>query len=427
MSFWPFELSRIKFKSLFNLAPIHPVQMALFILIELLLLFGKDFAKFHLFWYFHLYDFLFLALGVVSLVLYLKRGDRELLWPPIFLFVLSGVYFIYSFIVRVGPLEYMVRHYAIFGYLGLSYIIFFSFVDTKRNLLNVQFIILIGLASVVIQVIYHMYNFLSIGNYYSRLFTEFNYYSLLAFPGIFVFQSYVMVFDRNPVRKWGLILLCIGLTMTMGHHSSAVLCSICVPVAFLLLKSPRPIRVIGILVLVVSIIPLFKLVPQFQDHNSLWRLIYWRLTLKDLFLDNYALLGNGFGGKFTSTEILAVLRADLNSPWMELRSEEQYLSPMHNSFITLAFHIGILPSLLLLLPLRRVLMYFFEGNFSQKTPEKDFLLLSLMGLMLWASFHVVLELPHSSAFFWLVYFTAIFFFTKDRELVPDVMKESHSL
>lgn len=404
-------------KGFFKSSPIHPLQMGLFILIELLLIFGKEFSKFHLFWQFHLYDFLFIILSITGGIIFLIRKKKFLNWPILFLLAISAIYLGYSYFGELGPLKYIIRHYALFVYLGGFYLIFAGYIDAEKNLINIRFLVLMGMAAFAIQIGYHLYNFIFTQDYFSGLFKDFNYHSLLIFPGLFVFQAYILIYMQKEWMKWSLIVMLGFLSFTMGHHSSAVLCFVVLLFLNFILKWPGWVKAVGIVLLLVSIVPLFKAIPQFQDHNSLWRLIYWRETLHDIVVDYYAVLGHGFGGRFTTLELLEILKTEINSPWMELKPEEQYLSPMHNSFITIAYHIGLLPSLLLLVPLKRHAVYFFKRGKENLDLKSDFLLLSLIGLMLWTSFHVVLELPHSSAFFWLVYFASVYHF--QRETAPE--------
>ena len=42
--------------------------------------------------------------------------------------------------------------------------------------------------------------------------------------------------------------------------------------------------------------------------------------------------------------------------------------------------------------------------------NKLFLLLAFAGCFVWVSFNVILELPHSATYFWLIYFTTAYAF-----------------
>ena len=158
-------------------------------------------------------------------------------------------------------------------------------------------------------------------------------------------------------------------------------------------------------------VALFYLVPShFQYVNSLWRLIYWKYAMKDILLNYYGFIGHGFGLKYITQEAMDALRNVIDSPWFEVRPEEQYITPMHNSFITIGYHIGFVFVFLLLIPLKKMFVYFFNRKNQETSLQKDFIVLSLIGVVVWTNFHVVLELPHSSAFFWLIYFTTIYLF-----------------
>ncbi len=379
--------------------------MGLFILIELLLIFGKEFSKFHLFWQFHLYDFLLLLLTFYCSILFLKRSGKFLIWPLIGLLGFSFIYLLYSYFANIGPAQYIVRHYALFIYLAFAHLIFSSFVDKERNDLNIKFIILIGIVSVPIQIGTHIYNFVTIENY--PLFNRFNYFSLLGVIGVIVSGAYVLIYQKKILRKIGLFVLILFISVTLGH-SSAFLSVFVTLFVYFILVSKMQIKLVTLVILVVSIWGFFLYFPQFSDRNSKWRLLYWKETVKESVVDYYGVLGHGFGVPFVSEEAIPKFQEQLDYNIFESQPEEQLLSPMHNSFITIIFHVGLLPGLLILIPLWPAFRYLFRRNRSSNNTKLDFLMLSLAGSMVWTSFNVVLELPHSSAFFWLIYFSLIY-------------------
>ncbi len=172
----------------------------------------------------------------------------------------------------------------------------------------------------------------------------------------------------------------------------------------LLLKGWRKlIPITGIVILVGA---LMTFAPQFKDKNTDWRLLTWRYMATELVTDKYAVLGHGFGTPYFSYDLEQYLYSRISSTAMLERGkpDERYLSPPHNSFLTIMFSIGILPGLLMFIP------YLYIGGDLRKTtgeiPKQNvFMMLSLVGLSVWAAFNVVLELPHSAGFFWLIYFT----------------------
>jgi len=69
-----------KLKKWLNPAPLGYIQMFLFILIELLLIFGKQFSKFHLVWQLHLYDaLLFILAGGAAIVFIFRKAINRML------------------------------------------------------------------------------------------------------------------------------------------------------------------------------------------------------------------------------------------------------------------------------------------------------------------------------------------------------------
>lgn len=405
----------MKYKHLLSSSPIHPMQMALFILIELLLVFGETFSKFNLRGSLHLYDVALLLVGMISIIYFFKQSAKFWAWPVLVILGLSILYLAYSFFIAQNPTNYLIRQYALFIYLGLAWVIFASFVNAQFQSFNIRFIALIGIGSVVIQLIYTIYLNLFTDDF--SLFSNFNYYSKMTVVGIIVFGAYVLVNVQNKLLKWTLVVIYLLISVTLGH-SSAFLAAFTVIIAYFILQLPKRVKIVGAIALVISVILFFLYLPQFSDQNAEWRLVFWKYSLKDIIINHYTILGHGFGVPYPTQETLDVLRDNINSPWFEMRPEEQYLSPMHNSFITIAFHIGLLPSLLVFLPLFKPFKETILTKSEFRNPQNDFLILSCIGLSVWSSFNVVLELPHSSLFYWLVYFTLVYQFkTKNSQSI----------
>jgi hypothetical protein len=104
----------------------------------------------------------------------------------------------------------------------------------------------------------------------------------------------------------------------------------------------------------------------------------------------------------------------LHSPNMmdEFYPMARYLVPPHNSVLTILFHVGFLPGLLFFVPLagysRQLLL-----RARSLEPADNFLLYALAGCFIWICFNVILELPHSATYFWLVFFTAAYAFKRE--------------
>jgi hypothetical protein len=219
--------------------------------------------------------------------------------------------------------------------------------------------------------------------------------------------AYVLIYQKNILRKVGLFALILFISVTLGH-SSAFLSVFVLLFVYFILVSKWQIKLTTLAVLAISIWGFLLYFPQFSDHNSKWRLLFWKETIKESVMVYYGVLGHGFGVPFVSQEAIPKFREQLDYNIFEHQPKEQLLSPMHNSFITIIFHVGLLPGLLILIPLWPAFQYLFKRNRLNNNTKLDFLMLSLAGSMVWASFNVVLELPHSSAFFWLIYFSLIY-------------------
>lgn len=318
---------------------------------------------------------------------------------------ISILYLGYSYLYHVGPVNYMIRQYALFIYLGLSWFIFSSYINDQFNDFNIRFIVLIGLVSVIIQMGYHGY--LAIFSDHYLPFGEFNYFSKMGILGIIVFGAWALCFIKNTRIKWSLVAFYLFLSTTLGHSSAFLACFVVV-MTYLMLGTSRKVKITALTFLGLSLLLFILFLPQFSDQNAEWRLVYWKSALGEILKSHFALLGHGFGAPYASQEVIDAFREQINSPWFEVRPEEAYVTPMHNSFITFAFHIGLIPSLLLFIPLKKAIRYFIKVKHHTKFPKNDFLILCFVGVSVFSAFNVVLELPHSSSFYWLIYFSLIY-------------------
>lgn len=402
----------MQFKKYFNPHPLGYLQMCLFILIELLLIFDKTFSKFNIIGPLYLYDALLIALTLISTIYIIKNKIRLTLWPIQLLIGIASLYFIYSYFILESPLNYMIRQFALIIYLVNMYLIFHAIIGTQIQKFNIRFLIILGILALVTQVGFHFYNSFAVENYLASIFDDFHYFSEMGFMALFLFQVYILVYLKIW-WKWIILALFLLLITTLGHQGSSVILFFTIIGAYIFIHSKKYQKITIFGIGLVGLSGLFLFLPSyFLDYNTLWRILYWKITLKDIFISYYGILGHGFGVKFTTPEILEAMSTQLDSPWFEVRPEEQYLTPMHNSFITIAYHIGFVFMLFIFLPLKNMFLYIINRANLSPTKEKDFLTLSLIGLIMWSSFHVVLELPHSSALFWLVYFCTIYEFNQ---------------
>jgi O-antigen ligase len=133
--------------------------------------------------------------------------------------------------------------------------------------------------------------------------------------------------------------------------------------------------------------------------------------LKESVVTKYAVLGSGFGQPFMSYDFAVYINETIHSAIMidDYYPMARYLSPPHNSWLSFVFHIGLLPALLFLVPLKNVGLTIMLSPLPANR-NKSFLLLAFAGCFIWVAFNVILELPHSAVYFWLIYFTTAYAF-----------------
>lgn len=321
--------------------------------------------------------------------------------------MLSAAYLLYS-IIRAFPnkelLVLTLRQYMLFAYMAFSYLIFNLLVKNESELKQAsRFIILISKISVAMQLFFLVWKFIALRNF--SLFSEgdYNYFSPLCIMGIITYASYILAKPIKSGRKYTSFFLILLLSTTVGH-SSAFLSILIIFGLHLLQLFPRKTRLPLFLLSVLCMMALLYL-PQFSDDNASWRLLYWKHIINQALTNFYGMAGHGFGHPYMTYEYALLIKDKIGSSIMidEVAPLARYLSPPHNSFLSIAFHIGLFPALLLLAPAKKIPVYIFTKNL--KDDQLNFLILSLAGCSIWSSFNVILELPHSSTYFWLIYFT----------------------
>jgi len=207
----------------------------------------------------------------------------------------------------------------------------------------------------------------------------------------------------------------MALSTTLGH-SSAFLAVFCTLMIYLFVRI-KPFQRLVAAVLMVTAVVILLVLPQFRDANASWRILYWGHVLQQAIYAKFAILGSGFGQPYMTYDFAVHINETIGSNIMmdEFYPMVRYLSPPHNSWLSFVFHIGLLPTLLFLLPLKNIFLHAFISPLSSDT-DKNFLLFALVGCMVWVSFNVILELPHSATYFWLIYFSSAYAFKTKRML-----------
>lgn len=376
------------------------------VLIICLLLFDRDFSKLPIKEPLYLHDFLLLIATFFSL----NKLSLRLRFPTIFLFILIAIIYLIISIVFFGlEGDYFLmifRQFFLFFYLMCSYIIANKFFKTENNIdKSVEFIKKIAFWSLFLQLFYFVYLYVTIESY-SPL-KGYSYLSALGVMGIITYAAYALVFFKG-LNKQLMFLFVMTISALLGHASSFFAVFV-ILLSHIYISFKPKIRVIVIGVILFLGIIVVQL-PQFNDKNASWRILYWGEIFRQSIVDNYLVLGNGFGKPYVSLEFTDYLYENLNSHNMleKYNSMARWESPPHNSFLTIIFHVGFIPFLLLVWPLKKILIQLFLKRKSEDK-NKLFLFYTIIGLIVWSSFNVILELPHSAIFFWLIFFTYIFY------------------
>lgn len=327
--------------------------------------------------------------------------------------VVAIAYLIISFIrinFDIAQSYLPIRQFMIFGYGICIYIIMnalFSVMLIKEN--SAKIIMYFGGLCIVAQVIYALYLFLGQS---SHVFFERNYLSPIIIMGFFIAASYVLTYVNGKLIKHGLFLLVFLMSFSTGHDST-YFGLILIYFSYLFIINSRKYKLVLSAFLLLGIMAVFVFLPSFTDVNVQWRLIYWQDSLIRI-ANNYFILGDGFGVPYVSDETILELNALFpgiqHSP--VIIGEEQYLTAPHNSFMTMAIHLGLLSLVLLFYPLKNL----FCNKKLIMGREILFLSLSMLGIVVFSSFNVVLELPHASSIFWIILFVLIFKLSEKVEL-----------
>jgi len=365
-----------------------------------LVLFGTLFSKFHLSGPLYLHDFVLVIATMFSLF---QRKFTLIFFPIVFIVFISLVYLILSLLSVKVPIDITMRQYSIFGYLFLYYVIYTKSISNESEEKNIYSLMIIGLISVISQLIYILV--MMAKNRELNIFENYNYVSAGMILGLIIATAYILVAIKTIVLKYTLVLIITTLSFTTGHSSAflAVFIVFCFYHLFLVKPKSRVIILIGVILVILA---MALMLPQFQDSNASWRLMLWGHVLEDSFLNNWGIIGNGFGVPYVSEDFAFKLYKEIGSTgfFNPLKPLENYLSAMHNSFLTIVFAVGFLPALLILGPFPKMISYLLLESKS-RTNSTDFLVLSLLGSTVWVSFNVILELPHSAGIFWFIYFS----------------------
>ncbi|MAO09982.1 MAG: hypothetical protein CMC07_03605 [Flavobacteriaceae bacterium] len=375
--------------------------IGLIILDLLLLLFlGRAYTKSAFYSHLYYHDVILLITFLFSFTF--KSGFR--LKPIELLSLIALIYLAISIVFKFHPegnLYIYLRQFMVFGYLIQSYFIFRAVAGLKNGLqILIQIITAIAIIATILQLGYILYIFFGVGE---NPFLKRNYFSPLTVPSVITAVALGLTFLKS-YKKIGVFLLLLILSLSFGHDS-AYLAVIIIFLLSYFISASLKIKIILSIFAILSCLALWFFVATFTDGNADARLLYWSKLLTKT-TENFSIIyGNGFGVPYLSSEVAQKVN---NIVLVFKRPESIYLVPPHNSFITMLYHLGGW-ILLIFYPLRRIFYGIRRVNNVLK-----FLILSIVGVVIWASFNVILELPHSSTYFWLIYFTLAFYLYKNN-------------
>lgn len=372
----------------------------IFLLLLILLVFGVSFTKFSLGGALYIND-LILA-GVTGIAFFVNPNAKIPL--GFFLFALASlVYFILSFATAgKTPLVYVFRQFMICGYFIEALIIFTSLFQ-KKELFDqlLKFIKRFAIASVIFDALYTVMLYVT----GTPIFGDhvYVYISPLAVLGVMVYFALVL----NSKERFRIVkLLCAFVLLVLTGHSSAVL-GIVVMLMLHVGTYMRPaLKILASSLGLVGVPVALLVFRSLSDANAIWRLVYWGVTIKKIFIEKVGIFGHGFGVRYADEELSRILQEVYKFSATLKRDEDAFVTPLHNAFLTFSFHVGFLLTLVILIPIILAFMrgQAYRGNKIVISNDERFLSHAVAGLSIWVGFNVILELPHSSLFFWLIFF-----------------------
>lgn len=379
-----------------------------------LALFGKSYTTHLLISPFvHSHDFVLSLIFIISLIFILKNRDEYRVKSVEILFGIAILYLMISvFKIRNNfndQIYYVIRQFMVFGYAVLMYVIirqFYMFKDIQKQ--SLKAISIFGIVCLSIQFIYVFY-FLIFKD--KSLFFNRNYFTPIVVVGLFIAASYALTHIKNIYLKALSFIAIFLLSLSTGHDS--IYFSLAVIFGFYaFFNVTKKVKIISVIAMILLVVCVFVFIPSFSDVNMQWRILYWSDVLNRV-MANYFIIGDGFGVPYASDEAIEKLNFLMasNGHDVQIIDDQKYVSAPHNSFLTIMLHVGFLPLLMLFYPF----IHLVRNSNWLKDKDVLFLCLSVIGMFVFSSFNVVLELPHSSSIIWVAYFIFIFKLEEKRE------------
>lgn len=374
-----------------------------------LIVFGKGYSKLQILEFgLYAHD---LVLIIIALICVLKfNWKQNRVYAIEFILAISIVYVLVSlwkidFNFTSPKTFYIIRQYAIVGYIGIFYVITKFLFDEKKFLKDwINFVFLLSAGCFLVQLLNIIYLYFCSDRiiYLSK-----NAFSPIISLGLIVFNCGILASNRYDKKiKFFSSLLTFLISISI-HHDSLYLALFIIWALYFFIHLSKNKKIFSMIVSLILVVLLFVLLPSFTDVNAHWRLIYWQAVVEQI-VENYFILGDGFGIQYISDKTieklnqLMISKGHINTLITE---GEKYTSGAHNSFLSLAQHLGLASLFLLFYPL----IIGIKGLKIMDNSKLIFLLLSISGMSVFSFFNVILELPHSSSFYWIVFFMLIYY------------------
>jgi hypothetical protein len=340
----------------------------------------------------------------------LAIGSRRAVFDEPYFVVFTAVvafYVLWSLAANGGGFL-VVRQAAMFGYAVIGALVVSCFADARRLGALIDLLKSVAFVAVVAQLSYGLIVLLRGGGFGDE---QYHYLSPAAIVFHLLALGFALTHRSAGVRIVGIpaIFLCLY----MSGHSTAILSAVAMLALVWLRTLPARGRIVvivgGIAAVPLAIMAIAARDPAFLDVNAMWRFLYWVSISKEILVDSVGVFGHGFGVPYASDATAFLLQVQQGYTTTLGEGDESFLSPPHNFLLTVAFHVGFLPACIyyaatLLLVFRLAVDRAVQGR---RARDGVGLGLAIAGITAWASFNVIIELPHASLVYWLAFFTGL--------------------
>jgi len=363
--------------------------------------FGTSFTKLQLARYIYLYDTLFILL-IVLLTVFKKKLT---LYKNVLIIFLFHITYIFISFYDNRVLYLVLRQSALITYFLFASFLYINIINEYNIKTHINVIVVISAIGTAIQILYLILKSLKSGYIEMFVGNKYNYYSPAVILSLLTILSYITVVIKSRIKLIILTLIVLLCIIATGH-SSAVISALIILGIYYSRKTKNSNLITIITISIILIIMMFA-DKNYTDINAMWRLEYWKDALVTIFKKDFIIFGQGYGVSFTSKA--NAYHLGLNK-YLNSNYSEMYLSSFHNSFITIWYHLGLIPLILIIAP-----VYKNIKNSIKRSNEYNIIYYSLIGATIWVSFNVILELPHSSLYYWYIYYL----FIKYNKYVPN--------